>query len=184
MLFESLLSQYWWALVLRGLAGIVFGVLAFMWPGVTLFALVFLFGFYAIADGIGGIIIGIKEHGDHERWWATLLSGLVSLFAGIAAFVLPGITMLALLTIIAVWAIVRGVFDIIAAIRLRRFIEGEWLLACLGVLSIVLGLALLAYPGTGLIALAWWIGAYALAAGAMSVVLGFRLRTMARAIGA
>ena len=177
----GLVSQYWWVIALRGVVAIVFGILAFAWPGVTLRALVLLFGAYAVVDGVAAIVMGIKEYGEHERWWATLLGGLVSLVAGIATFVYPGITALALLTLIAIWAVVRGIFEIVAAVRLRHVIKGEWLLGLGGALSIVFGLAMIAFPGAGALAVVWWIGAYAVVLGVVLVTLGFRARGLAPA---
>ncbi len=177
----GIVSRYWWMIALRGVLAIVFGVLAFIWPGATLATLVLLFGAYAFVDGIVSIVVGIKEYGERERWWATLLGGVVSLGAGIITFLMPGITTLTLLTLIALWAVVRGIFEIVAAIRLRHVIRGEWLLGLAGVLSIVFGVWMLAFPGAGAIAVIWWIGAYAIALGLMLVALGFRARGLAHA---
>jgi uncharacterized membrane protein HdeD (DUF308 family) len=177
----GLVSRYWWAIALRGVVAIIFGVLAFVWPGVTLAALILLFGAYALVDGIAAIVVGIKEYGERERWWATLLGGLVSVAAGVVAFLMPGLTALTLVTLIALWAMIRGALEIVAAVRLRHVIKGEWLLALGGVLSIVFGLALIAFPGAGAVALVWWIGAYAVALGIMLLILGFRARGLAHA---
>jgi uncharacterized membrane protein HdeD (DUF308 family) len=175
---ESHLSRFWWALVLRGAVAVLFGLIAFFSPGVTLVALVILFGAYALVDGIAGVILGIKEFGERERWWGTLLSGIVGIGAGIVTFLMPGLTALALLTLIAVWAIMRGILDIVAAIRLRHAIEGEWLLALAGVLSVAFGLLLIVRPLAGALAVVWWIGAYAIVIGAVLLVLGFRARSL------
>jgi uncharacterized membrane protein HdeD (DUF308 family) len=182
--FEAVLSESWWAVLIRGIAAIVFGVLTFLWPGVTLAALVLLFGAYALVDGVASIVLGIREYGERERWWATLLVGLVSLAAGIITFLMPNITALALLMIIAIWAILHGVFEIAAAIRLRHAIEGEWLLGLAGALSIAFGVLMLLFPGAGAIALALWIGAFAFVMGVTLVVLSFRVRGLARAVHA
>jgi len=175
---ETVVSRLWWALVLRGVVAILFGLIAFFWPGITLVALVLMFGAYAFLDGIASVVLGIREYGERERWWGTLLSGLVSIGAGIVTLLSPGLTALALLTLIAIWAILRGVLEIVAAIRLRHVIEGEWLLALGGILSVGFGLLLLARPGAGALAVVWWIGAYALVFGAVLVVLGFRARSL------
>ena len=175
----GLVSRYWWVIALRGAVAILFGVLAFAWPGVTLSALVLLFGAYAIVDGVAAVIVGIKDYGEKERWWATLLGGLVSLAAGIVTFMMPGLTALTLLTLIAIWAVMRGIFEIVAAIRLRKEIKGEWLMALAGALSIAFGLYMIAFPGAGAIAVVWWIGAYAVAVGLVLVMLGFRARGLA-----
>ena len=178
----GLVSRYWWVIALRGAVAILFGVLAFAWPGVTLSALVLLFGAYAVVDGVAAVVVGIKDYGERERWWATLLGGLVSLGAGIVTFMMPGLTALTLLTLIAIWAVMRGIFEIVAAIRLRKEIEGEWLMALAGALSIAFGLYMFAFPGSGAVAVVWWIGAYAVAIGLMLVVLGFRARGMAHRV--
>jgi uncharacterized membrane protein HdeD (DUF308 family) len=177
----GLVSRYWWAIALRGVLAIVFGVLAFVWPGATLASLVLLFGAYAIVDGIASIVIGIREFGERERWWATLLGGVVSVGAGVITFMMPGITALTLLFVIAAWAIVRGILEIVAAVRLRHVIEGEWLLGLAGALSIAFGVFMIAFPGAGALAVVWWIAAYAIVLGLMLVALGFRVKGLARA---
>jgi uncharacterized membrane protein HdeD (DUF308 family) len=174
----TLLARYWWAIVLRGVVALVLGLMAFVWPGLTLAALVLLFGAYALCDGVAAIILGITEYGNRDRWWATLVGGVVSIAAGLITLFRPGVTAMVLLFVIAAWAIVRGVFDIMAAIRLRHVIDGEWLLALSGGLSIGFGLLLIAFPGAGALAVLWWIGAYLMLLGAMLVVLGFRLRKL------
>jgi uncharacterized membrane protein HdeD (DUF308 family) len=180
--FESLISQFWWTLLLRGIVAILFGVMAFVWPGVTLSALILLFGAYALVDGIAAIVMGIKEYGDRERWWATLLGGVISVAAGVIAFVMPGITAFALLTLIAIWAIMRGVLEIAAAVRLRHVIEGEWLLGLGGALSIAFGVLLLLFPGAGALAVIFWIGAFAMMLGILQIALAIRLRGVARTV--
>jgi uncharacterized membrane protein HdeD (DUF308 family) len=181
---NALVSRYWWTIVLRGVVALLFGVMTFAWPGATVAGLVLVFGAYSLVDGIAGVIVGIKNYGEQERWWATLIGGIVSLGAGLVALALPGLTALTLLTVIGFWAIVRGVLDIAAAIRLRPVIDGEWLLALSGALSVVFGLVVVAFPGTGALALAWWIGAYALVLGIILITLGFRLRALGRAVAA
>jgi uncharacterized membrane protein HdeD (DUF308 family) len=182
--FETVVSRFWWTVLLRGIVAILFGVLAFIWPGVTLSALLLLFGAYALVDGIAAIVVGIRDYGDRERWWATLLGGIVSAGAGVITFLMPGLTALALLSLIAFWAIFRGVFDIVAAVRLRHVIEGEWLLGLSGALSIAFGVMMILFPGAGALAVVWWIAAFALLLGVMLVALGFRLRRVARLAGA
>jgi len=181
--FESYVSQHWWIILLRGIAAILFGLLALLAPGITLAALVILFGAYALVDGIGAIILGIKDYGDREHWWATLIGGIVGVTAGLMTFAVPGITALALLFLIAAWAIVRGIFDILAAIRLRHAIEGEWLLALVGALSVSFGVLMMLSPGAGALAVIWWIGAFAIAQGVTLVALSFRVREAVRRVG-
>src|SRR5438309_1354901 len=133
------LARNWWALARRGLVAIGFGILTLLLPGVTLAALILLFGGYALVEGVLNLIAAVRGRGDDQPWWALLLEGLVSIAAGIAAFVVPGLTALAMLYMIAAWAIVTGVLEIVAAIRLRRRITGEACLALNGVLSIAFG---------------------------------------------
>ena len=170
----------WWSIVLRGVAAILFGVLAFTWPHITLTALVFLFGFYALADGIFAIAAGVKSHGEFKRWWVLLVEGIFSVLAGVLAFLMPGITALVLLVLMAAWAIVTGVFEIAAAIQLRKYITGEWLLVLAGVASLVFGVALLINPSAGALAVVWLIGIYSIIFGVLLVGLGVRLRGLVR----
>lgn len=165
----------WWAMVLRGIAAIAFGILAFVWPGITLAALVFLWGAYALVDGIFAVAAGIKSHGEYKRWWLVLIEGILGILAGIVAFVMPGITALVLLILIAVWAIVTGVVEIAAAIQLRKMIRGEWMLALAGVFSILFGVLMFLNPAAGALSVVWLIGAYAVVFGALLVALGVRL---------
>ena len=173
-------TSSWWALVLRGLAAIAFGVLAFVWPQITLTALVFLWGAYALVDGAFAIAAGVKSHGDNKRWWVLLLEGILGVAAGLVAFLVPGITALALLILIAAWAMVTGAFEIAAAIQLRKHIKGEWLLALAGVASVLFALALLFNPAAGALALVWLIGAYSIVFGVLLIVLGVRLHSLVR----
>jgi len=173
-------TSSWWALVLRGLAAIAFGVLAFVWPQITLTALVFLWGAYALVDGAFAIAAGVKSHGDNKRWWVLLLEGILGVAAGLVAFLVPGITALALLILIAAWAMVTGAFEIAAAIQLRKYIKGEWLLALAGVASVLFALALLFNPAAGALALVWLIGAYSIVFGVLLIILGVRLHSLVR----
>ena len=171
------LSRYWWLLALRGVAAILFGVLAFVWPGLTIGVLVLLFGVYVIVDGVTSLVVGFSQRTTNDRWWVTMLEGLVGVAAGVLTIVYPGITAVLLLYFIAAWAILTGILEITAAIRLREVIDGEWALGLSGLLSILLGVALVIFPGTGALAIVWLIGAYAIAFGALMVYLGFKLRS-------
>jgi uncharacterized membrane protein HdeD (DUF308 family) len=169
------LTRNWWAVALRGLAGILFGIITFVSPGISLAALVLLFGAYAFADGVLSIVSAVRRRGA-DRWWLLLLQGIVGIGAGVVTLLWPGITAIALLVVIAAWALVGGVLQVAAAIRLRKVITGEWLLALSGVLSIALGVLLVVFPGPGALALVIWIGAYAFVFGILLLVLGFKLR--------
>ena len=153
------LARHWWVIALRGVAAVLFGVLAFVWPGMTLAVLVLLFGAYALVDGVLAIVVAVRGGTDHRL--AMGLEGVVSVLAGLAAFVFPGLTALVLLYIIAFWAILTGVLEVVAAIRLRRAITNEWGLIIGGVLSVLFGIVLIAAPGTGALAVVLLIGAYA-----------------------
>jgi uncharacterized membrane protein HdeD (DUF308 family) len=183
----DLLTRYWWLLVVRGVVGILFGVLALIWPEATLAALVLLFGAYAIVDGVATLYAAItgrgtgdrafgrdRASGGHRAWLAV--EGLLGIGAGLVAFLWPGITALVLLWVIAFWAVLTGAMEIATAIRLRRELEHEWLLGLAGVASVVFGLLLILLPGTGALALIWLIGTYALLFGVILIVLGLRLR--------
>jgi len=172
----DMLARSWWAIALRGLASIIFGILAFVMPGVTLAVLVLLFGAYALVDGIFNVVAAISGRSGARSWWMLLLEGLVSVAAGLVAFFMPGLTALTLVYVISAWAIITGVLEIVGAIRLRKVITNEWWLALGGVLSIVFGVLIAAAPGAGALALVFWIGAYALIFGVLLVGLGFRLR--------
>ncbi|HEX5167118.1 MAG TPA: HdeD family acid-resistance protein, partial [Thermomicrobiales bacterium] len=158
-----ILVRNWWSLVLRGVLAVLFGVVAILWPDITLGALIILFGAFALVDGVFAIAGAINQAGDVPRWWVLLLQGLAGVVSGILAFVWPDLTALALLYIIAAWAVVTGVLEIVAAIRLRQEIEGEWLMGLAGLMTFVFGLLLIVFPGSGAVALVWLIGAYAIA---------------------
>jgi uncharacterized membrane protein HdeD (DUF308 family) len=171
----DVLSRNWWLFLLRGLAGILFGIITLVAPGVSLAALVLLFGAYAFADGILALVTAVRHRGE-GRWGMLLLEGLVGIAAAAVTVLWPGITAIALLYLIAAWAIVTGVLELVAAVRLRREIKGEWLLALGGIASIAFGVLVALYPAAGALTVVLWIGAYALVFGMLLVVLSFRLR--------
>lgn len=170
------LSQNWWLLVLRGVLAILFGVLAFIWPGITLLTLIVMFGVYAIVDGLVAIWTGFSRTRESSRWWTFLLEGLLGLGAGIAALVWPGLATLVFIYLIASWAVFTGILEIAAAVRLRHEITNEWFLGLGGVLSIGLGILLFLQPAAGGLAIIWMIAGYAIVFGVLLVILGFRLR--------
>jgi uncharacterized membrane protein HdeD (DUF308 family) len=173
----GILFRNWWVLLLRGLAAIAFGALVWFQPGISLAALVLLFGAYSMADGILGVWTAIAGRKEHEHWWLLLLEGLLGIGVGVLTFLVPGITALALLFYIAVWAIATGVLEIVAAIRLRKEIEGEWLLILSGLASVVFGVLLMAQPGVGALAVLWLIATYAIVFGVLLVILAFKARS-------
>jgi uncharacterized membrane protein HdeD (DUF308 family) len=168
----------WWLLLIRGICAIALGIAAAFWPDITLLALVILFCAFAITDGVASLVLGIRGEPDGTVWWTMIVLGVLAIAAGVIAFFWPGITLLALLAIIAASAIVRGVLEIAAAVALRKEIQGEWLLALSGVLSIIFGALIIYQPVAGLLAIAILIGAYMFAVGILAVVLSLRLRRL------
>jgi uncharacterized membrane protein HdeD (DUF308 family) len=171
------LARNWWVVLLRGIAGILFGLATFFAPGISLTALVLLFGAFAFVDGLLALVSAIRRRGSTDRWWVLVLQGLAGIAVGIATAVWPDITALALVYLIAAWALVTGGLEIAAAIRLRKVITREWLLALAGIASVALGIVLILFPRPGALALVLWIGAYALVSGVLLTVLAFRLRS-------
>jgi len=174
----NLMTQNWWAIALRGLVAVLFGIATFIWPSITLFVLVALFGAYALVDGIFAIIESFRRDVVRERWWALLIEGIVGVAIGVLTFIWPGLTAMGLLFLIAFWAIVTGVFEIITAIRLRHEIRGEWMMALIGILSIALGFLMVAFPLAGALSVVLMIGAFVFAMGVLMIALGFKLRSL------
>lgn len=166
-------AKNWWVLLVRGIFAVLFGVAAFAWPGPTLVALVFLYGAYALVDGVTALGAGAFA----RNWW-LVISGVLGIIVGVGTFFYPGITAVALFYLIAAWAVIRGVFEIVAAIQLRKVITGEWALILGGIFSIIFGVVLIAYPVPGVLALVWLIGAYALVFGVTMIVMAFQLRSL------
>ena len=166
----------WWALALRGLVAILFGLAALFWPGLILTVLILLFGAYALVDGIFAVIAAFRSSGRGMRRTLLLIEGAIGILFGILALFWPGLTALALIYIIAWWAILSGVARIVMAIMLRREIENEWSIAFSGVLSVILGIVLIILPGAGLLAYTWLIGLLALAVGITLIYYAFRVR--------
>ena len=180
---NPMLARNWWMLVLRGVLATIFGVLALVWPGLTLLTLVILFGAYALVDGLISVIVAFARRGLDDRWWATLLRGVAGIIIGIVTFVLPGVTALVLLYFIAGWAFITGLLEIVAAIRLRHAITAEWVMILGGILSIIFGVLIVLFPGEGALSLTWLIGIYAIAFGILLIVLGSLLRNAPREAG-
>jgi uncharacterized membrane protein HdeD (DUF308 family) len=173
----KVLARNWWTLALRGAFAVLFGLAAFVFPGIALAVLVLAYGAFSLVDGIFAVAAALVGRTRGIPWWAMLVEGLFGIAIGVVTFFWPGITELALLYVIAAWALVTGVLEIIAAVRLRKEIHGEWLLAAIGVLSVLFAAALVVYPGAGALAVIWLIGSYAVAFGVLLIVLGFRLRS-------
>jgi uncharacterized membrane protein HdeD (DUF308 family) len=174
------LADRWWVFLLRGVAAIIFGVLALMWPGVTLMTLVLLYGIFALVDGVFAIMGAIRGSEHTSRWWLAIV-GLLGIAAGAVTLLWPGISSLVLLWCIAIWAIATGIMQIAGAISMRHQINDEWMLIASGALSVIFGGLLLTRPGTGALALVVVISAYAIAYGIILAALAMRLRKYAHA---
>jgi uncharacterized membrane protein HdeD (DUF308 family) len=176
----STLSENWWALALRGVGAVLFGILAVLLPGIALLALVFAFGAYALVDGVLALVAGIRGSG---RRWVLLAEGLLGIVAGLLALVLPSVTIEVLLYLIAAWAIFIGLLELLAAIWLRREMEGEWTLILGGILSIIAGVSLAVLPRVILLSVVWVVGVYALIFGVVLIASAFRVRGRRRDSG-
>jgi uncharacterized membrane protein HdeD (DUF308 family) len=169
------LARTWWLMAVRGLIAILFGVIAFIAPAVTILTLVYLFGAFAIANGILSLVLAFKAP-KGSRLGGLVFGGILGIIAGFVAFLMPAITALSLVILVGAWAIATGVMEIVAAVKLRKVITDEWLLVLAGMASIAFGLIVFFLPGAGALALTWWIGAYAIAFGAVLVILAFKMR--------
>jgi uncharacterized membrane protein HdeD (DUF308 family) len=172
----EMLSRYWWAFVVRGIFAILFGILAYAWPGITLATLIIFFGAYVLIDGILLVIKTIGKWGERDDRWLLLLEGLLGIGIGVITFVAPGITAVALIFFIAAWSLATGVLEIATAIRLRKEIRGEGWMILSGIASIVFAILVMFFPGVGALGLLWLIAAYAIIFGVLLVILGLRLR--------
>ena len=169
------LARNWWVILLRGILALIFGVLTFVWPGITLAVLVALYGAFALVDGVLAIVAAIRGGAPAPRWWLALV-GVFGIAAGVLTVLWPQITAVVLLMFIAAWAIAMGVMQIVGAIKLRNEIEGEWLLIASGVLSVLFGVMLVAWPGAGALAMVLVIGAFAIMFGILMIGFSLRLR--------
>jgi len=177
MMIEAL-KRYWWVPVLRGTCGIVFGVIAFAYPGLALATLVLLFGAWVLIDGVFRIVGATAGRASDPDWGFHLIVGILGVVIGFLTFHSPGITALALIIYIGAWALMIGAVEIALAIKLRRELKGEWLLILMGLASIIFAAFLLWNPGPGALALLWVIGSYAIVLGILGVIFGFRLRSL------
>jgi uncharacterized membrane protein HdeD (DUF308 family) len=165
-------------LLIRGIVGVVIGIVAFLLPGVTIAALVVIFGLYALIDGITNLMLGLTRRAARGRAWVHALQGVVGIGAGVLTFIWPGVTALALILFIGAWAIVTGAIEVAAAIKLRKEIRGEWLLVLSGLLSIAFGILVLTFPFAGAVGISWVLGSYATIGGIILIMLGVRLRSL------
>ena len=177
MLIETL-KRHWWVPVIRGIAAILFGVIAFAYPGLTVALLVLLFGAWVLVDGVFRVIGAIGHRASDKEWGFDLIIGIVGIIIGFLTFHAPAITALALIIYIAAWALMIGATEIALAIKLRREIKGEWFLILMGLVSIIFAVMLLWNPLPGALALVWLIGSYAIVFGILGIILGFRLRRL------
>lgn len=174
--FLPVVAGNWWTLALRGIVAVLFGLAALIWPGLTLGVLVLLLGAYLLVDGIFAAVAALRSSSAPAHRALLLLEGLAGVAAGLVALLWTGLAAVALLYVVAAWAIITGVTEVMSAIRLRREIRGEWAMGLSGILSVLFGVALAVLPAFGLLALAWLIGIYAIAFGALLMVLAFRVR--------
>ena len=180
-IMSALLAQNWWAVALRGVLGIIFGIIALLMPGVTMAALVLWFAAYMLVDGIFAIVSGVRAMARHERWGALIFEGIIDLIAGAIAIVMPIATILAFVYLNAAWAIVTGVLMLVAVFRLNPA-HGKWLLALAGIFSVLWGALVAIAPIAGALVMTWWLGAYAIIFGVALLVLAFRLRRRAHEV--
>ncbi len=170
------LARNWWALLIRGIAAVILGLLAFLWPGATWYAIAILFGAYAFVDGIFAIVAAVRAAEAHERWWPLVIEGIIGLAIAGVTFYDVTITIAALYFTIAAWAFLTGILEIVAAIQLRKAIANEWLLIVGGIASLLFGILMVWHPVAGALTIAWLIGAYAIIFGITMIGLSLRLR--------
>ncbi len=166
--------QYWWVLLLRGILAILFGLVALLLPGIALLTLIYVFAFYAIVDGFTAIYVAFQERGTHARWGWLLIEGILGIIAGIVAVLYPGETALVLLYVIAAWALVTGIMELIAAFTVRG--SFAWGLALGGIVSLLFGILLFIRPGTGILSILWIVGIYGIVFGVGMIIHAFQLR--------
>ncbi|MDA2918325.1 HdeD family acid-resistance protein [Desulfobacterota bacterium AH_259_B03_O07] len=171
---KRLLAEFWWAFVLRGILAVIFGIAAIMWPGKTLQLLLFIIGIYFFADGI---VIMFTAFNNKDDWWMLFIEGIISMLFGIVIFFLPGITALILLYLVAMWALFTGLFELITVFRLPKGHSAFRFLVVMGILSVLLAILLIVFPGEGAVAAIWLIGIYAILFGISTVIFGLKLRS-------
>ncbi len=175
----QVILRNWWMLALRGVLAIIFGLIALFFPGIAFLAFLYIFAAYAIIDGIVAVIVSIGERGSMGRWVWVLVEGILSVVAGIVAIVFPGLTALVLLYVVAAWAILTGITEIVAAFTIPGPATQEWALGLAGLISVVFGILLFIRPGAGLLTILWLVGVYAIVFGILFIVRAFQLRSLA-----
>ena len=178
----NIIEKRWWVFALRGLIAVALGIIALVNPGIALLTLIIIFGIYSFVDGLFDVIISISNRKDNEKWWALLIAGIASVVIGVISLTNPSITGIALVYLIAAKALINGVLEIAAAIELRHFIEGEWMMVISGILSILFGIVLFASPNQGALAMLWVIGIFAIVIGVWLIIFAFHLRSKIKKI--
>jgi uncharacterized membrane protein HdeD (DUF308 family) len=173
--------NYWWLVLLRGIVSVLFGIVAIVSPGITLLFLIYLFGAYVLIDGITAVVVAFQERNVYSRWWVVLIGGIAGIILGLMVFFWPGETVLVLLFLIAAWAIVTGIFEVIAAFVVSTGAGREWALIAGGVISILLGVVLFFIPRASLLAFVWLIGIFSLIYGIVLIVRAFQYRALLKA---
>lgn len=177
-----IVRRNWWIMALRGLFAVIFGLIALVAPGIALLAFIYVFAAYALIDGGIAIITAIQERELLDRWGWVLFEGILSILAGIIAFANPSLTAVVLLYIIAAWAIVTGIMEIVTAFVIREFVSREWILALAGIASVAFGIILFISPGAGILSILWLVGIYGIVFGLLFIVRAFQLRSWASSV--
>lgn len=173
---SAMLQRSWWALLLRGLAAIAFGLLTWLQPAASAAALLLVFGIYVLVDGVLGVYTAIRSRGASRYWWVVLLWGLTGVVVGVLTVLNPVVTAWVLTIYVGAWALITGLMQIIAAVRLRKEIQGEWVLVLSGLVSVLFGGLVLAQPGAGMMAMLWLLATYAVVFGLLMVILAFKVK--------
>jgi len=171
--------NYWLVLLARGILAIIFGIIALVWSGWTILALIYVFGAYALIDGVISVVNAIQDRSASSNWWLLLIRGIIGIIIGLLVFFWPGLTAIVLFTLIGIWAIVLGVFELLAVFALPGDLRLEWSFVLGGILSIILGLLFIRHPIAGMLSLVWVLGIFAVAYGLVQIVHAFRYRSLA-----
>jgi uncharacterized membrane protein HdeD (DUF308 family) len=180
----QIVLRNWWMLAVRGVLAIIFGLVVLLFPGIAILAFIYVFAAYAIIDGIVAIVVSLSERGTFARWIWVLVEGILGILAGIVAIAYPGLTALVLLYIVAAWAVLTGILEIVAAVTFRGQIALEWALNLAGLFSILFGFLLFIQPGTGILTILWLVGVYAIVFGVLFIVRALQLRAWASVVAA